>query len=394
MEYPRIKNILFSVIICFSLAAAIYFAVTWISSAASSANKSAGDAETLPILTDATEATVAETTFPTIPPMTEEFVPETTETVPQTEPENTTVDIVPTYYQTDYADVHYGTSTIEKSGSNMTALAMVASYMTDHIYYPDEIADYCADYIGNHINRLDYASDMLQLSWRRATNFHDALKALKEGSVVIAAMDESSLFSNGLHFIVWTGMTDDGLIQVNDPNDRNHTAWNLKDGFENGFREGILVCGYTGGWIYDKSSMPEEPFIYEPVPYAEECRYPDITLTDADKKMMAKIICAEAASEPFEGQQAIAEVILNRLASDRFPNTVRGIIYAHDQFAGAENMDATTPTYSQYKAIERAMYGPYILPDNAVYFAKFAVNKNVWGTIGSHIFCIDIYQKD
>ena len=45
------------------------------------------------------------------------------------------------------------------------------------------------------------------------------------------------------------------------------------------------------------------------------------------------------------------------------------------------------------KAIERAMYGPYVLPDNAVYFAKFAVNKNVWGTIGSHIFCIDIYQN-
>ena len=383
----HVSRILLTVVICMALIIAAIVTGKWIYGAAISTTPAPVE-ETAAIL-ETNEMATTEQTEVAVPQVTEEYILETTET----EPPQITIDVVPAYYQTSYPDVHYGTSTIEKSGSNMTALAMVASYMTNHIYYPDEIADYCADYIGNHIKRLDYASDMLQLSWRRATNFHDALNALMEGSVVIAAMDGTSLFSEGLHFIVWTGMTEDGMILVNDPNDKNHSLWNLKEGFETGFREGILVCGFTGGWIYDKSAMPEEPFIYEPVPYADECRYADITLTDADKDLMARIICAEAASESFEGQQAIAEVILNRLASHRFPDNVRSIIYAHDQFAGAENMHLTTPTYSQYKAIERAMYGPYILPDDVVYFAKFAVNKHVWGTIGSHIFCHDIYQN-
>ena len=42
---------------------------------------------------------------------------------------------------------------------------------------------------------------------------------------------------------------------------------------------------------------------------------------------------------------------------------------------------------AQYDAIERALEGPYILPENVVHFATYAVNGNVWGKIGGHIFC-------
>ena len=41
----------------------------------------------------------------------------------------------------------------------------------------------------------------------------------------------------------------------------------------------------------------------------------------------------------------------------------------------------------QYEAIERAIYGPYILPKEVVYFATKPTNSNVWGQIGGHIFC-------
>ena len=323
------------------------------------------------------------TTAETVP---EETIPE--ETVPQeTEPLKVTIDTVPQYFQTDYPEVRYGTGTLANSGCNMTALAMVASYMTDHVYYPDEIADYMADFIGNNIQRLDYGSDLLQLSWKRAGNFHDAVNALKEGKVVIAVMNEKSLFTTGQHFIVLTGLTEDGKILVHDPNENNYDAWNLKEGFETGFREGLILCGYAGGWIYDKNEMPEEPFIYEPVPYAEECRYPGLELTEAEMDMMAKLICAEAQSEPFEGQQAIAEVILNRLVSGDFQSSIYNIIHAPEQFEGAKQMYKAEPTYTQYKAIERALYGPYVVPIDVVFFAKFSVNKNVWGKIGDHVFC-------
>lgn len=306
---------------------------------------------------------------------------------PETEPVKTTIDTVPQYFQTDYPDKRYGTGTIADSGCNMTALAMVASYLTDHAYYPDELADGLAHFIGNNYERLEYGSELLQLSWEKAGNFHDAVKALKEGKVVIAVMNHKSLFTTGQHFIVLTGISEDGLIWVNDPNANNYEAWNLKEGFQTGFREGLILCGFGGAWIYDKASMPDDPFIYEAEPYAEEPRYPGIELTEEEMDMMAKLIWMEAQSEPFEGQQAIAEVILNRLASDSFQSSVKSIILAEGQFASSNQLYKAEPTYSQYKAIERALYGPYVLPKEVVFYAKFAVNEDVWGTIGAHTFC-------
>lgn len=180
---------------------------------------------------------VPEETAETQPPETApgETIPPATIAVkpihPETEPVKTTIDTVPQYFQTDYPDKRYGTGSIADSGCNMTALAMVASYLTDHAYYPDELADGLAHFIGNNYERLEYGSDLLQLSWEKAGNFHDAVRALKEGKVVIAVMNHKSLFTTGQHFIVLTGISEDGLIWVNDPNANNYEAWNLKEGF-------------------------------------------------------------------------------------------------------------------------------------------------------------------
>jgi len=117
----------------------------------------------------------------TVPQTTETVPPETT--VPETEPPKITIDQVPQYFQNDYPDELYGTGTVATSGSNMTALAMVASYLTDHNFYPDEMADYLAHFIGGHYQRLEYGSDLLQLSWKRAENIHEALAGIRDGKV-------------------------------------------------------------------------------------------------------------------------------------------------------------------------------------------------------------------
>lgn len=335
-------------------------------------------AVTEPVTEPGTEPTsvAEETAVPTIPP-----------TVPETEPPKTTIDAVPQYFQNDYPDDRYDKGTIADSGSSMTALAMVASFLTDHEYTPDVVADILADFCGNTFERVDYGCDLFGLSWRRATNFHDAKAALEDGNVVMSVMNGKSLFGTGYHFIVWTGINEDGLVTVLDPDRKNLEVWNLKEPFQTGFRDGQLIAGYAAAWIFDKRQMPEDPAIVEPEPYADEPRYGDLTLSNEDMDLIARLICAEGESEPFDGQQAIAEVILNRLVSAQFPSTVENVIYAEGQFLGSQNMYKAEPTYTQYKAIERALYGPYILPEDVVFFATFAVNDKVWGKIGVHTFC-------
>ena len=62
----------------------------------------------------------------------------------------------------------------------------------------------------------------------------DVIEALKNHQPVICSM-KGGKFTNGGHFIVLTGITEDGKILVNDPYGGNYNKASLQDGFENGF---------------------------------------------------------------------------------------------------------------------------------------------------------------
>ncbi len=349
----------------------------------------------------APEETAPEETAPaeTVPPETapEETVPaETAETEPEEKPlgkplknvKSVSWEIheIPLYYQTDYPDVMYGSGTIATSGCSITSLAMVATYLTDHVYMPDELADYFGGGANNNIDRLEYAIEELKLPYEGPLNFHETLQALKEGKVAIALMNENSILTNSQHFVVMPGFNEDGKIVVLDPYEPNYSHWQLKNALVSGFKPGDLSGGFDGGWVFDKEDMPEDPFIYEPEVHEGEKRY-DFDLTDAEKTLLASMIWVEAQGETLKGQQAVAEVVLNRLAADNFQDTLRGVIYADGQFLSTAKLHDAEPTQMQYDVVERALNGPYILPEDVVFFATFAVNKNIWGVIGGHVFC-------
>lgn len=294
---------------------------------------------------------------------------------------------LPLFFQTDYPDTRYGNGTVATSGCGITCLSMVATYMTGHTYLPDELAGYFGGRAENNIQRLEQASDALQLPWHKAENFHKVIEALREGNLAILLMESTSIFTNSQHFIVLTGISEDGRIFVNDPYKPNYDYWLLKNGFENGFEEGDLLCGYSGGWIYDVNAMPEDPFIYVEEKPEIESRYPGIELTREEQELLAKIIWIEAQGEPAEGQQAVAEVVFNRMVSGKFGDTLKEIIFAEGQFRSVPFLENADAWQAQYDAIERALEGPYILPMNVVHFATYAVNGNVWGKIGGHVFC-------
>ena len=72
---------------------------------------------------------------------------------------------------------------------------------------------------------------------------------------------------------------------------------------------------------------PEPTYIVEAIPTPEPtptvmARYADVSMTEAERAELAAIIYLEARGEPAEGQQAVAEVILNRVISPDFPDSV------------------------------------------------------------------------
>lgn len=297
-------------------------------------------------------------------------------------------DFVPQYFQTDYPYIAFGNGTISTSGCSITCLAMVASYLTEQEYLPDQMAYHFGSFGKTNIERLEYGNSQMQLPNTRTDDVTDVLKALKEGKVVIAMMGPDSIFTNEQHFIVLTGMTEDGLILVNDPMKPNYTAdVYLKNGFLNGFGNHDIMVGFSGAWIYDKESMPDAPFLFDAsIPEQEKHRYTGYEMSEEDIYTLACFLWLEARNESEQVQQAIVEVILNRVMSPDFPNTVHNILYRGEFYGKMVDMKYAKPDYPQYRAVTAAMYGPYQLPSNVYYFSVWETQGEQWGKIGSYTF--------
>lgn len=145
------------------------------------------------------------------------------------------------------------------------------------------------------------------------------------------------------------------------------------------------------------TTIPPEETTIEAAPEAIASEYPGrygaIHLTDAEMDTLARVIWLEAGGEPFDGQQAVAEVVFNRMLSPAFPNTLDEVIYQERQFSTAERVQSAEPTEVQYIAISTALSGPSVLPLEVVFFSQKGENDNVWGTIGGHVFCYPYYWE-
>ncbi|WP_334072930.1 MULTISPECIES: spore cortex-lytic enzyme [Paenibacillus] len=118
-------------------------------------------------------------------------------------------------------------------------------------------------------------------------------------------------------------------------------------------------------------------------------------LSENDLKIMANAVYGESRGEPFEGQVAVAAVILNRVKSPSFPNTASGVIFQPGAFtAVADGQIWLEPNETARKAVQQALNGWDPSGGCLYYFnPETATSKWIWTraqvkTIGKHIFCM------
>ncbi|KGE17463.1 spore cortex-lytic enzyme [Paenibacillus wynnii] len=118
-------------------------------------------------------------------------------------------------------------------------------------------------------------------------------------------------------------------------------------------------------------------------------------LSENDLKIMANAVYGEARGEPFEGQVAVAAVILNRVKSPSFPKTPSGVIFQPGAFtAVADGQIYLEPNVQARKAVQQALSG-WDPSGGCIYYfnPRTATSKWIWSrpqvkTIGEHIFCM------
>ena len=110
--------------------------------------------------------------------------------------------------------------------------------------------------------------------------------------------------------------------------------------------------------------------------------------------LLARVVYGEARGEPYTGQVAVAAVVLNRVKSSKFPNTISGVVYQSGAFdAVSDGQINMTPDATAKKAAQDALNG-WDPSYGAIYYfnPSTATNKWIWSrpmtvTIGKHRFC-------
>ena len=111
--------------------------------------------------------------------------------------------------------------------------------------------------------------------------------------------------------------------------------------------------------------------------------------------LLARTIYAEGRGEPYTGQVAIGAVVLNRVRSSQFPNTISGVVYQKHAFtAVSDGQINLTPNETAMRAARDAINGWYPT-GGAIYYYNPAVATSAWiferqtiTIIGKHVFAI------
>ncbi len=113
-----------------------------------------------------------------------------------------------------------------------------------------------------------------------------------------------------------------------------------------------------------------------------------------DVYLLAQCIYSESRGEPYKGQVAVGAVVLNRVKSSAFPNSISGVVYQKGAFSAVDDGQINlTPNDTAIKAAKDAMNG-WDPTGGCLYYYNPAKTSNRWirsrpivVRIGSHVFC-------
>ena len=160
-------------------------------------------------------------------------------------------------------------------------------------------------------------------------------------------------------------------------------------------KNGLKADGIAGIETYKALGMNDSVKVLEGNKGSSSSNTGNSNYTSSDLYLLAKCIYAEARGESYTGQVAVGAVILNRVASSKFPNTISGVIYQKNAFtAVSDGQINLEPDKTAMNAAADAMNG-WDPTYGCIYYYNPAVATSSWifsrptvTTIGKHVFAI------
>lgn len=131
-----------------------------------------------------------------------------------------------------------------------------------------------------------------------------------------------------------------------------------------------MLSAWQGGAKFPEVKMLEAAIVGETAGASDPLAARSMELGPEERYLLAKIAMAEAEGEDVEGKALVIRVVLNRVADDGFPDTVKGVIYQPWQFTPVSDgrIDAVEPSEDCWKALDMVVAGQWDASCGATYF--------------------------
>lgn len=108
-------------------------------------------------------------------------------------------------------------------------------------------------------------------------------------------------------------------------------------------------------------------------------------ISSVEREMLARLVYLEANTESLECQQAVTSVVINRWLDGRWGSTITSVIYAKHQFSPSRLIYKTTPTETNYAAVDYVLKNGSILPKYCMYFRANYGFSNTWSGYAEYV---------
>lgn len=203
-----------------------------------------------------------------------------------------------------------------------------------------------------------------------------------------------SMYAAAVSMVILTGFTSlaaeaDTKVRRPESVKEESAEWNFSDiagGIQQDILEETKTSAEEAQQAYEKKLEEERKAAEEAARIAAEKAAAEAA-AQADRELLASLIFCEAGNQPYEGQVAVGAVVMNRVKSGAYPNTISEVIYQSGQFTPAMTgwLDSVRAnagyTASAMQAAEEALAGSSPVGD-CLYFSTGG-----WGMrIGDHYF--------
>ena len=165
---------------------------------------------------------------------------------------NRVIDKVPLLYQTDYPNIKFSHGTVATSACGVSCASMAVSYLTNEIHTPGEFGLRFNSTANSNDKRMENSLNAFDVRWEKCFDFYEMKEKLKEGYLAIILVNGNTTFTSEGHFILAVGINEENnRVLINDPFKPNYSNYKNFDGYENGFKDWQITCGYLGCWLIE-----------------------------------------------------------------------------------------------------------------------------------------------